>query len=407
MSRAPTFEALHYREFRLIWLGQCGTGMATWMDQVARGWLMYQLTDSALQLGLVRLIQAVPFLLMSPIAGIFADRYDRKTQLIVAQVVDGLLYLVLGALIFAGLVAPWHVYATALGTAIVQTFQQPARQSLVSDSVPLGHLTNAIGLNSIAFNVSRSLGPALAGGLIAGWGTGAAYIAQSGLYAAATGWTLRLQSGTHREEGTGRAHSRSFLGSNAEAWRFIAGSEIVRTGILVSMLASFLAMPFATLLPVFARDILEAGPSGQGFLLTAMGIGALVSAVLIASVGDRLPKGLLMLLGATLYGLTLVGFSLSSWFLLSALFILIAGLCNVACHALITTIVQGNTPAELRGRVMGVFQQNQVVLTLGSMVAGAMASVWGASWAVGSMGLACAVAALAILVLIPHARTIR
>jgi MFS family permease len=158
---------------------------------------------------------------------------------------------------------------------------------------------------------------------------------------------------------------------------------------------------------VFARDVLQAGPTGQGLLLTSMGIGALTSAILIASFGNRLPKGMLMLAGATCYGLTLVAFSLSSWFLISALFIMIAGLCNVACNALIQTIVQTHTPPELRGRVMSVFQQNQVVLTVGSMAAGAIASTSGAQWAVGSMGALCAIGAIAIFIAIPRARTIK
>ena len=365
IGRIPTFEAIRYREFRLIWLGQGGIGMATWMDQVARGWLMYQLTDSALQLGLVRLIQAVPYLLMSPIAGALADRYDRKTQFLVAQVMDGLLYLLMAVLIFSGRIAPWHLYVTAFGTAMMQAFEQPARHSLVSDSVPTEHLTNAIGLNSMLFNVCRTVGPAVAGAVIAVWGTGASYGIQTILYLLATIWTVQLRSGPRSRDEQRRVGSWSFFGSNVEALRFMGSNEIVRTGILVVMLASLFAMPFATLLPVFARDVLQAGPTGQGLLLTSMGIGALTSAVLIASFGNRLPKGMLMLAGATCYGLALVAFSLSNWFLISALFIMVAGLCNVACNALIQTIVQTHTPPELRGRVMSVFQQNQVVLTVG------------------------------------------
>ena len=407
LGSIPTFEALRYREFRLLWLGWGGTGMALWMDQVSRGWLMYQLTDSALQLGLVRLIQALPFLLMSPIAGALADRYDRKMQMVWAQALDGTQYLLLTGLIFTGQVAPWHVYATAFASAAVQAFQQPPRQSLVSESVPAANLTNAIGLTSIAWNVSRSLGPALAGALIAAWGTGAAFLGQAALLAAATVWVLQLQPALRFQDGTSRPRRPSFLAANVEALRFIRRSETVRTGMLVLMLASLLAMPFVTLLPVFARDILEAGPNGQGFLLSAMGIGALTSAVLIASFGDRLPKGVLMLLGAIVYGFTLVGLALTSWFVVFAGLMVVAGLCNVACNALIQTIVQANTPSELRGRIMAVYQQNQVVLTVGSMLAGALATAWGAQQALGSMGLACAVAALAIFALIPHARAIR
>ncbi len=225
LGSIPTFEALRYREFRLLWLGWGGTGMALWMDQVSRGWLMYQLTDSALQLGLVRLIQALPFLLMSPIAGALADRYDRKMQMVWAQALDGTQYLLLTGLIFTGQVAPWHVYATAFASAAVQAFQQPPRQSLVSESVPAANLTNAIGLTSIAWNVSRSLGPALAGALIAAWGTGAAFLGQAALLAAATVWVLQLQPALRFHDGTSRPRRPSFLAANVEALRFIRRSE--------------------------------------------------------------------------------------------------------------------------------------------------------------------------------------
>jgi MFS family permease len=143
------------------------------MDQVARGWLIYELTDSAFQLGLVRGIQAIPILLLSPLAGSTADRYSRKMQVLVAQIVDGLLYGVVALLIFTGQIQPWHVYVTAFGMAIVWTFHQPSRAAMVGDAVPLNQLTNAVGLSSIVFNVARSAGPALAGFLIALCGTAA------------------------------------------------------------------------------------------------------------------------------------------------------------------------------------------------------------------------------------------
>ena len=149
--------------------------MATWMDQVARGWLIYELTDSVFQLGLVRGIQAIPILLLSPLAGSTADRYSRKMQVLVAQIVDGLLYGVVALLIFSGKIQPWHVYVTAFGMSVVWTFQQPSRAAMVGDAVPLNQLTNAVGLSSIVFNVARSAGPALAGFLIALYGSRLVY----------------------------------------------------------------------------------------------------------------------------------------------------------------------------------------------------------------------------------------
>ena len=163
LSQLRILDALRHREFRLIWYGQIFSSMATWMDQVARGWLIYELTDSVFQLGLVRGIQAIPILLLSPLAGSTADRYSRKMQVLVAQIVDGLLYGVVALLIFTGKIQPWHVYVTAFGMSVVWTFQQPSRAAMVGDAVPLNQLTNAVGLSSIVFNVARSAGPALAG----------------------------------------------------------------------------------------------------------------------------------------------------------------------------------------------------------------------------------------------------
>ena len=130
------FEALRYRDYRLIWYGQVFASMGTWMDQVTRGWLIYELTDSALQLGLVRGIQAIPFLLLSPVAGSTADRYSRKMQMVVAQVVNGLVYAATALLIYIDEIEPWHVYVTGFLMAVAQVFQQPARAAMIADAVP-------------------------------------------------------------------------------------------------------------------------------------------------------------------------------------------------------------------------------------------------------------------------------
>ena len=133
LLRLRALEALRYREFRLLWYGQVFTSMATWMDSIARGWLIYELTDSSFQLGLVRGVQAIPTLLLSPIAGTAADLYSRKTQILIAQIVDGLLYAWIAIMIITGDIRPWHVYLTSLGLATVQAFQLPSRSAMISD----------------------------------------------------------------------------------------------------------------------------------------------------------------------------------------------------------------------------------------------------------------------------------
>jgi MFS family permease len=361
------------------------------------------------QLGLVRGVQAIPILLLSPIAGSTADRYSRKTQILIAQIIDGLMFAALAVLIFAGEIQPWHVYVTAFGMAIVQTFQQPSRAAIISDVVPTKNLTNAIGLNSIIFNVARSTGPALAGVLIAAFGTGGAYGTQAVFYILATFWTLRLHT-TERSLGSGHGgagHGVSFGRSIIEGWKFSWRNETVRTALLITMFASLLIVPFTTLLPVFARDILDVGATGQGFLLTAMGIGALGSAVIIATFGDRMPRGLFMLGGVALYGASVVAFAASPWFHLSMMLMVVVGFANVCSHALVQTVIQTYSPPEFRGRAIALFHMGQVVMTAGSMAIGSLAAVTGTEWAVMMMGAAGTLAMLGIHFALPRAWQIR
>ncbi len=378
------------------------------MDQVARGWLIYQLTNSAVQLGLVRGVQAIPVLLLSPLAGSLADRYSRKKQLMVAMVMDGTLYAAVAVLIITGLIRPWHVYVTAVLNAVVTTFHAPVRAAMVADTVPAGHLTNAIGLNSIAFNVSRSTGPALAGLLIAVFGTAGSYTAQALLFFLGAFLTLPVRIGEHSPGGShGHGKKEAFGRSVLEGWKFSWRNETVHAGILITMSASFFIIPFTTLLPIFARDILKVGATGQGLLLTAMGVGALCSAVLIASVGDRLPRGMVMLGGVAMYGLSVVAFSASPWFKLSVVLMMMVGIFHVSSHALVQTVIQTYAPSEFRGRTMAIFQQAHFLHTVGGMLLGVVASLVGAPVALTLTGACGALAMLIILLTLPRARHIR
>jgi MFS family permease len=409
LTQLRALTSLQYRDYRLLWFGHIFTSMAFWMDQVSRGWLIYELTDSTVQLGLVRGVQAIPILLLSPIAGSAADRYSRRTQILVAQIIDGVMFALLAILIFTGQIQPWHVYVTAFAMACVQTFQQPARAAIIGDVVPREGLTNAIGLNSIIFNVARSTGPALAGVLIVAVGTGGAFGTQAVFYILATYWTLRLRTPAAWGSGGGggHGHSESFSRSIVEGWKFSWRNLEVRTALLVVMFASLLIVPFTTLLPVFARDILDVGASGQGFLLTAMGIGALGSAMMIATFGDRMPRGLFMLGGVALYGVSVVAFAVSPWFHLSIVLMVVVGFANVCSHALVQTVIQSYAPAEFRGRAIALFHMSQVVMTVGSMAIGSLAAICGTEWAVVLMSTAGTLAMLGIHFALPRAWQIR
>ena len=280
---------------------------------------------------------------------------------------------------------------------------------MVAEAVPPRDLTNAIGLNSVVFNVARSTGPALAGVLIATLGTASCYAVQVGFYLLAIVWTLGLRpDSSAATSGRGRAiHGASFGQSIVEGWTFSWRTEEVRAGLLIMMCASLFIMPFTTLLPVFARDLLDVGATGQGGLLTAMGIGALCSAVLVASLGDQLPRGLLMLGGVTVYGLSVVAFALSPSFRLSLGLMTLVGLAHVSSYALVQTVIQTYSPSAFRGRTMAIFHMSSVVWVLGGMLAGTLAALVGARWAAASMGAVGALIAVTIGVALPGARRIR
>jgi MFS family permease len=407
LSRLRALEALSYREFRLLWYGQVFTSMATWMDSIARGWLIYELTDSSFQLGLVRGVQAIPTLILSPLAGSAADLYSRKTQILIAQIVDGLLYLWVAVMIISGNIQPWHVYVTSLGLATVQAFQLPSRSSMVSDSVPSTCLTNAMGLNAVVFNSARSAGPALAGVLIAWYGTAGSYSVQALFYLLATVWTVMLRP-ERRAASTSPGAGRQSFGRNIlDGWKFSWSNYEVRVGLLVVSAAMFSLIPFTTLLPVFARDILNVGARGQGILLTCMGVGALFSSVLVAFLGDRMPRGLVMIGGVALYGVLLAIFAASSSFALSMAVMFMIGLCHVTSHALIQIVIQSYSPAHFRGRTMAIFHMTQVILVLGAMFVGSLASLVGARWATTSMSIIGTLAMVAIYCFMPRARAIQ
>ena len=409
LIRLRAFAALEHREYRLLWYGQVFASMGTWMDQVTRGWLIYELTNSPLQLGLVPGIQAIPYLFLSPIAGSTADRYSRKVQVVAAQFANGILYAIMAVMIFSHTIRPWHVYVNVFLMAVVQVFLQPSRAAMIADTVPRSKLTNAIGLNAVVFNMARSTGPALSGLLISWFSTGFSYMVQAAFFFLATVWTVQLSSSrqTILKAGEDEPNGHSLRKSIIDGWKFSWRQKEVRTGLLVTVSASLFMLPFSTLLPVFARDVLVVGAKGQGLLLTGMGLGALCSSLLIASIGDSLPRGILMIGGAALYGILVAIFSASPWFWVSMVLMTVIGFCHVASQALVQTVVQTYSPAEFRGRTMSIYNMTQVVFLLGGAVLGSLSSLVGAAWAAASMGIVGTMTMVAICVLIPASRKIR
>ena len=394
------FVSLQFRDYRLLWLGQLCTSMGQWMDQVARGWLVYDLTGSPLLLGAVTATRAVPLLFFGVLAGVVTDRFGRKSQLIISQIGNGLINLLLAILVLTHHVEVWHVFATGFVAGTLQAFQQPARQALISDLVGDRYIMNAVALNSAVLNLSRSIGPAVAGYLIAWVGSDGSYFAQSLVYFVATIWTFQMRV-PQKSLAQERNRERSLLAGLQEGFRYIRNNETVMMLLVLALVPLLLGQPYSSLLPVFAKEVLSIGAQGLGFLYTAAGLGALIGALYIAATGQFQHRGRLLLGGAGLFGVGLVGLSLSSWLPISLACLAIIGFANTSYNALANTILQTGTPPELRGRVLSVYLLNRGLVPLGTLFAGILATWFHAPIAIGVMGTACALLALSAALRVP------
>jgi MFS family permease len=272
--RFRTFDSLAVRDYRLLWLGQCNNSMGQWMDQVTRGWLIYSLTGSPVQLGLATATRGIPLLLFGVIAGALADRSGRKAQLIVAQVTNCGLNVTLATLVLTGMVQPWHVYVTGFMAGTVQAFQQPARQTLISDIVGNERLMNALALNSAAVNSSRAIGPSVAGALITLVGIAGSYYVQACMYALASLWTVQMRVPDRSSDQAGRARE-GFFQSIVSGFSYIKNAPDIRMLLLLALGPLTFGMSYMSLMPLVAKDILGGGAALQGLLLTSVGIGSL------------------------------------------------------------------------------------------------------------------------------------
>lgn len=386
-AHVHTFTSLHLRDYRLLWLGQVSTSMGQWMDQVTRGWLMYQLTGSALYLGLAAALRGLPLLFFGIIAGAVADRSGRKAQLIIAQVTNALFNILLATLVLMQRVQPWHIYVTAFLAGTAQAFQQPARQTLISDLVGTENLMNALALNSAALNTARAIGPAIAGVLITFVGVHGSYYIQAAMFLLATLWTIQMMVPERGPE-TAQTRREPFLRSIAAGLTFVVRDRDIRTLLILAHGPLTLGMSYNSLMPIFAIDVLHGGARLQGLLLTLIGIGSLVGALAVASMQRHYGFGSSVVLGALGFGASLFVFASSHSVALSCACALCIGLCTVTYQTQNQTLLQILAPRHMRGRVMSIYLLNRGFVPLGTLLAGALAEHLGGSRALQCMSLA-------------------
>jgi MFS family permease len=353
------FSALYVRDFRIFWIGQVISFSGTWMQSIAQGWLVYEITKSPFYLGLVAAAASLPVLLFTLIGGVVADRVPKKNLLLITQTLSMIPALLLGVLIQLKVVTVEEIVIIAFFLGLVNAFDIPGRQSFFAEMVQEGHLMNAIALNSAAFNGARIIGPVIAGITIAAVGVAACFYINAVSFLAAIVALIMIKGkpGEYRRDNGVRpkATVTVILRDLYEGLRFVKGErEIFGIMLLVAMFSLF-GIPFVTFLPVFAEDVLRVGPRGLGFLAGSSGVGSLIAALLIAYLGRIEKRGNFMYAAGLIFGVSLLAFSFSRNYDLSAATLAFAGWGMVSFFAIGNSSIQLSTPDSLRGRVMSVY----------------------------------------------------
>jgi MFS family permease len=370
-----TFAALRHRNFRIFYTGHLLSLSGAWLQITALGWLVLELTDSAFWLGVVNAGTSLPILVFSLYAGVLADRMDKRTILLGAQAVAFAQALTLAILTHLGVINIGMIFSLALVLGVSNAFEIPTRQSFFVELVGERDLMNAIALNSSAFNATRMIGPAIAGGLIGTLGIAACFYGNAISYLAVVIGLLMIR----RPAPEPVPQTLSTLENIREGFTWIRQHRVARSVVIYVSTASALVFPFTMLLPVFARDLLEVGPQGLGWLYSATGAGALAAGLALASMAGRFPRGRLLVVSSTAFAIFVGAFALSPKFLLSLPLLFAAGFFMILSTATANSLIQSVVPNGLRGRVMSVYVVMFLGVTpLGSLQAGALAGLVGA-----------------------------
>ena len=403
--KVETFASLRFPNFRLWFFGQTLSLMGTWMQSVAQGWLVYQLSGSALALGAVSFIGTVPTLFLMLPGGAIVDRVPRRRLLLATQSVMMLLAFIMAALAATGKLQIWHIAVLAAILGIAQSFDAPARQALAVEMVEdRRYLSNAIALNSTIFNLARIVGPAIGGAVLAA--VGAAWcFGLNGLSFVAVLIALLLM----RLPATGTAvRTAPLLEQTMIGLRYVWENIPIRTMMLLVAVASLFGSSYAVLLPAFAANVLKVGEFGLGALNVAVGAGALVGSLIVASLGQSQRKPLLLTVGSLLFPFALLGMAASRSFPLSLVCLALIGVAVVMQNATINTLIQQMVPDELRGRVMAVYSLTFFgTAPFAALQAGGMAQAFGPQIGVAVGAVVTLLFALGVLIFVPSVRRLK
>lgn len=366
-----TFSSLSHRNYRLWFFGQMISLFGTWMQSTAQGYLLYQLTKSPIYLGYVGFASGIPTWLFTLFGGVTADRMSKRAMLLITQISMMILAFILATLTFLNLIQPWHILILAFCLGIANAFDAPARQSIIPEMVGKENLANAIALNSTMFNTATAVGPAIGGLIYAALGPGWCFTI-NGISFIAVIFALLLM---HLNTPPKLPSTNSALNDLKEGLIYVAKHPIIRLLILNLATISLFGFGMIALIPAWAVNVLKGDSVTNGLLLSARGIGALIGALMIASLGSIKFRGKLLAIGSIVMPVFMMIFSLLKWIPLSLITLGIAGWGWMVTLNLSNVIVQTTVQDELRGRVMGVYTLTFFgLMPMGSLISGAIAS---------------------------------
>jgi MFS family permease len=385
--------ALRHRDYRLFWLGQLGSRIGTWMQSVAQAWLVLELTNSPLRLGLISTLQFSPVLLFAFVGGVVSDRVRKRRLIMATQVAMMLQAFALAALVWSGHVEYWHVAALAALYGVANAIDMPARQSYVVELTGKDDLLSAIALNSAVFNGARVVGPALAGLFIARYGVGGAFLINGISFLAVLGalYAMRTEGAPHPR---GKATIREEI---AQGVTYAVRTPPITLALALLLFVSLFVLNFNVVVPLFARDVLGQGAHGFGLLMAALGAGAMLGALGVASVSLRRPSLTVVVIAAAAASLGVLGLAFVRSFALAAVVLMLTGLAQIVFTSSANSTVQVMVPDGMRGRMMSLYVMVFVGVTpVGAFLMGALAETFGVATACAVGGGAGFIAVVAV-----------
>lgn len=377
-----TFDSLRNSHFRWLWLGRMASSATFQMGTVAQGWLVYQLTGSALALGYVGAGGSIATLLFSLYGGVICDRVSKRNLLLFARTAMGINTLIIGILISLGQIRIWHLVVNSILSGILFSFIMPAEQSIVSDLVDRSTLLNAFSLNSVGMGLMGILSSAGAGLIIEHLGVQGAYylMALFYLWAVFTLWHLPAT-------GQGNVQSTSVWFDFVGGLKYLFRSPTLLALLGLALARVLFAMPYRTFMPKFARDVMGFEASGLGLLMSAPGLGGLASSLALASLGDYRDKGKLLMRAGVIGGIALIVFVSTGNLPLVLIMLTLVGITENTSMVMNSTLIQAHCESQFRGRIVSVYLMTWGLTPLGSLPAGAIADHFGVPIVVGMQGL--------------------